>query len=138
MQQINLAFLEATLGPLVGGADDDEQTERYKNFDSNNEVLVKNVIATTIKIAFDAKTEPYKSEVKKALAFSLLTNYNFEGIFDSNLVAFEAPCDPRNFFFWTWEILFPRESIGLDYSIETYTVITSWQELLTKKSLGLN
>jgi hypothetical protein len=129
MNKINLQFLDDVLGPLIGGADDDEQIERYRNFDSKNEYLVKDIIAKTIKPRFDQRSDLYKNAVKKALAYSLLTDsVDFERVYDSNLIAFNAPSNPRDFFFWIWEVLFFEEPVALEENVASYEIVRDWRE----------
>ena len=61
MKTINLQFIDSALGPLVGGADDDEQIEQYRNFDSENEYLIKDVIEKKVKVSFNNSLNPPQS-----------------------------------------------------------------------------
>lgn len=54
-------------------------------------------------------------EARKALSYYLTTNgVDFGRIFDSNLLPFTSPSDPRIFFVWLWEIMFNYENYGIE------------------------
>lgn len=131
MRTINLQFIDAMLGPLVGGANDKTQVEQYRNFNANNEYLVKAVIAETLKPRFDSRPTRYKKGVKNALAYALLLDeFDFNGVFRNNHIAFNPPADPRKFFLWTWEILFLEEPIRFDAGLRNAPVVRDLNEPL--------
>lgn len=124
MNKINLQFLHSILGPLTGTGDDDEAIEKYRGFDSDDEYLVKDVIKKTIKEKFDGMSDGYKKAVKDALAYSLLSpKFDFEDVFDSNLIAFHSPTEPKDFFLWIWEVLFPERAIVLSEDFDSYKTV---------------
>lgn len=130
MNKVNMLFLDDVLSPLTGGADDDEQIDLYNGLDVNNESLIKGIILKTIKPEFSNKSLSYQIEVRKALAFALLsTNINFDRIFNRNLIAFEHPTESRDFFVWIWEILFDKQRINLE-DISDYKVVEDERELM--------
>jgi hypothetical protein len=64
---------------------------------------------------FERTSDTYKKSLKRTLSYYLTTNrIDFDRLYDNRLVAFEPPADPRDFFLWIWQILFPGE----DYRIE--------------------
>lgn len=129
MSKINLQFVHSILGPLIGTADDDSEIEKYRGLDSNDEYLVKDVIKRTIKGKFDEKPERYKKAAKDALAYALLTpDFDFEDVFDSNLIAFLPPTESRDFFLWIWEVLFPEEVVTLHADINSYETVWDLKE----------
>jgi|GEM_PF-1583387 len=131
MKTINLQFIDAALGPLVGSAGDRAQLEHYQNLNPDNEYHVKAVIAETLKPRFDNRPERYRKAVRNALAYALLQDdFDFTTIFINNRIAFAPPATSRNFFFWMWQILFLEQPIRLDYTLRDATVIRDFNEPL--------
>jgi len=131
MKTINLQFIDAVLGPLVGSANDPAQLERYRNFNPDNEFHVKAVIAETLKPRFDNRPDRYKKAVKHALAYALLLDdFDFTSIFINSRIAFQPPAVIRNFFLWTWQILFLEQPVRLDYGLRDATITRDFNEPL--------
>lgn len=115
MTTVNLQFIDALLGPLVGSADDDAQRDRYRNVNADNEYHVKAVIAETIKPRLDNRPWRYRTAARNALAYALLQpDFDFATVYANNRIAFPPPLTARLFFVWLWEILFLEEPLRLD------------------------
>ncbi|MEJ8819925.1 hypothetical protein [Lacibacter sp. H407] len=111
MKHVNKYMLSNLLAPLGGTADIDEEINNYTNFENNNEILVKHVIANEIKPYYYIQSDLYKESVKRSLAYFLTTDkINYGDLYDNCLIAFDHPKDPRSFFLWIWEVLFPFEN----------------------------
>lgn len=122
--KINLEFLDSVIGPLVGSADVDEMIEKYTDLDSDNEFLVKEIITKYLVEDFESRSASYKASVRNALAYALLkSDFDFEDIFDSNLIAFRCPSNPRNFYKWIWEVIFPSEIVTLSGQMSDYQIV---------------
>lgn len=110
MKTVNAAFIEYLFVPLTGGADDDEITQKYYDVDSNDEIIMKAIIKSALKPEFEKNSLPFKEALKKTLSYYLTTNkIDFGRVFDSNLLPFDSPTNPKDFFIWIWEIFFGEE-----------------------------
>lgn len=115
MKTVNLYMLNDILTPLGGGADIDEQIFQYQNFNGNDKMSVKNIIAREIKPYYKKASQEYKTSFKRSLSYFLTTNaIDFGRLYDSCLIAFDHPANPRDLFVWIWEVLFP----DTDYILE--------------------
>lgn len=110
MKTTDLKYVDMALNPLIGLADDDETVLQYQHLDSNNEDEIKQVIRHTLKPYFAQLDAVSRERVKDALRYCLFDqNTEFERVFYSNLMPFDAPPEPRQFFVWLWEELFSPE-----------------------------
>ncbi len=108
---INKAFIDGFLFPIAGGADIDEEIEKYGDIDNNNEIEVKEIIAEKIKPNFENWSLNKQERARLALSYYLTTNkLDFRRKFDSYIPAFELPDNPHDFFKWIWEVIFPGEN----------------------------
>lgn len=115
MEKVNKYMINDLLNPLGGTADLDEFIVEYNNVNSNDENEIKHIISTTIKKYYSNSPEGYKSSVKRSLAYFLSSNtLSFGKLYDSCLIAFDHPENPRDFFQWTWEVLFPDEDFHVN------------------------
>jgi hypothetical protein len=96
------------LGPLAGGADDDDDSERYASLDPNDEAAVRAVIRDRIKPEITLSLDGDGMAVcKESLAYFLAKDgFNFGELYDGLLMPFDHPRDPRCLFLWLWEELF--------------------------------
>jgi len=116
MIKVNEYLVRSLLGPLGGTVDKDDQVSlQLSNVDNNNELQVKQVINDIILPFYFSSSNQYKINTKNSLGYFLTTNsMDFGYHFDSYLIAFDHPENPRSFFLWIWEVLFPHE----DYHIQ--------------------
>jgi hypothetical protein len=112
MRTVNPYYIAAYLGGLVGGADDDELAAKYDELDSNDSLAVKQVIEHELKDHFSQQTPSISVGVAKLSLQYYLTKggVDWRRMFDSHLIPFNAPSDPRDFFVWIWEVFYPGES----------------------------
>ena len=100
MKIINPYFLDIYLEPLTGLGDDDEAVRHYQEMNINTEEQYRAIIRKTIKEYFDNLDEEKKSKSKMALSYYLSTRMiDFERIFDSCLLPFDAPKNAIDFLF---------------------------------------
>ena len=103
-------MLNDLLGPLGGTADLDDAVFRYRDINSDDEQVIKEIISESIKPYFDARSKGYQDSVKLNLSYYLSTKkIDFGRLYDSCLIAFDHSSKPVNFFIWIWEVLFPNE-----------------------------
>jgi len=92
----------------------DDMYEKYKDVNPNDSNQIKLIIASILKPYFEHRPEKYKIAAKLALAYYLTTKKtDFGSIYDSCLVVFEHPDNPRDFFVWIWEVFFPKENFNI-------------------------
>lgn len=115
MQTVNWHMLNDLMNPLGGTGDIDEKIYQYRNFDNNNEIGVKKIIMQEIKPYYEKAPDAYKTSLKRSLSYFLTTDrIDFGRLYDSCLIAFNHPTNPKDFFVWIWQELF----IGEDYYME--------------------
>lgn len=116
MTKVNEWILRSLLDPLGGTADiDDDKSDQLQQIGNNNKAEVKEIIIKHIKPFFESKSDEFKKKAKDSLSFFLTTDQtDFGYLFDSCLIAFDHPNNPKDFFIWIWEILFPNESFKID------------------------
>jgi len=122
MKEVNKFLLEDVLSPLIGGADMDEYSHLWY-VDSDNELVIKDIIKEFFLPYFQTLNDAYHSKLKLSFAYYLKNNskVDFERIIDSHLLPFAPPSPAINFFKWMWEVFFPGEdifSISLDDVVE--------------------
>lgn len=115
MNQVSIQYIEELLSPLIGEADNDNFFNKYVDYsydlDGNDVKIVKEILLSEISPYWNTKDDCSKNRMKKSLSYYLTTNkVNFGRLYDSNLLPFNHPDNPRDFFVWLWEILFPEES----------------------------
>jgi hypothetical protein len=116
------------LNPVTGTADIDEEIFRFRDFDSNDEASAKEIIKKLLLPTFETASMQYKVASKLSLAYFLSNeNFDFGDLYDSCLIAFDHPANPRNFFLWIWQIFFPTEEYQ-NVSNKDYTEIDDAQE----------
>jgi hypothetical protein len=112
---VNRNFIDSILSPLIGSGDIDEEMDSYKNINPNSETEVKNIISNTIKPEFEKNSTDFKKIARETLAFYLTTEkIDFGRLYNSLLIAFDHPDNPKVFFIWVWQILFNNEQYQLD------------------------
>lgn len=115
MRTVNPYYIVQYLGGLVGGADDDEAAAKYDELDSDDAVAVKEVIERELRDHFVRQTPSISCGIAKLSLQYYLTKGGIDWgrMFDSHLIPFNAPADPRDFFIWIWEVFYPDESYFL-------------------------
>jgi hypothetical protein len=122
-QQVNPWYLHKPLGPLVGGADDDEAVEKYKSFDANDACAVRFLIRELIVPHVARFDDAGIARIKLAMRYYLTKrDSKWDRVFNSILPPFGAPRDPRDFFVWIWEECFPGEDFHLN-NLDEYEVV---------------
>ena len=118
---VNRNILDAVLSQLAGGADIDEDVERFGDINPNDKKQIKEIIALEILPDFQKSSTGYKNLLKQTLSYYLTTgSLDFERLFNLLLIAFDPPTPAVEFFIWLWEELFPNENYNLK----------NWQEFV--------
>jgi len=112
--KVNTAFLNYLTGPMNGGADDDDMVKEYIDLDANNELLVKEIIKSRLLPNYLSRSPIFKKKLKIALSYSLSSTTHWGSQYDSVLLPFDHPDDPRLFYLWIWEVFFPKERFMID------------------------
>jgi hypothetical protein len=114
MKTVNPQFIADLLGPLGGGADDDEETEKYLPVDPNDEAAMRAIIREELVPEYPRLRPEFQRQAKLALAWALSFNRpRLRRSFNSMLLPFDHPDDPALFFEWLWDELFPGEDYHL-------------------------
>jgi hypothetical protein len=126
MKITNRFLIGYILGPIGGTADYDQGWEKYKNVNGNDEETIKKILQQEILPYYESRSNKFKEQFKWTLSFYLTTGtIDFEDEFDACLIAFDPPDDPKLFFIWLWELLFPDEGYmveNLDDYKEEYSI----------------
>lgn len=110
MIQVNPDLIAGLLGPFIGLADDDDAFELYRSLDCNDEGQVKQLIRQHVRKNFNKYSEKGQNRIKLTLKYALSNNdFPFHDVYYGSLLPFDAPSNPRDFFVWIWEELFPDE-----------------------------
>jgi hypothetical protein len=127
MITVNEYMVRSLLGPLGGTSDrDDSECFQLSNVDGNSELQVKEIIKKYILPFYFSASEKYKMATKQSLSYFLTTNKMDYGYhYDSYLIAFDHPTDPRDFFLWVWETLFLEE----EYHIENISAYCEVEDI---------
>jgi len=135
MKEVNCWYVHALLSPLVGLADDDESVVRYSTLNPNEASEVKQVIRSILKPYFERYDQKSMDKARDSLSYYLSKdNTDFDRIFYSNLLPFNAPDDPRTFFVWLWDELFGAS----DYQIHDFTIYQVNEDVAAANSIKLN
>lgn len=115
MKNVNPYYIHALLAPLTGLADDENSVRDFSIIDSDNEHQMKQIIRLYLKpyfLRFDGQSK----EISKLSLRYYLTKADSDlgRIYDSCLLPFESPSEPRLFFKWLWEELFNGENFWLE------------------------
>lgn len=109
MKKVYIRLIDALLEPLCGLADDDDSVMKYYALDSNSEADMKHILAKTLLLHYQQMTPAKQDASKCALSYALSVNqFPFSRVFNSCLIPFDHPVDPRLFFVWLWDVLFAR------------------------------
>lgn len=134
---VNPWWLSVPLDPLGGLADGDEDVQLpFAHIDPNNESEMRGVIRKHfIPYLRRIDTESI-SRLKQAYRYYLSSeNIPWGGVFDSMLLPFDHPDNPREFFLWIWEECFPGEEWRID-DLDRYSVNRDIEE--PNKSIRLS
>lgn len=101
--------MDELVGPFVGLADGNDEDQI--DIDPGDKDGYKKLISTVLKPHFISLPKIIQVECKINLSYFLTTDKNefFIGVFASNLLPFDPPTKPKDFFIWLWEELFPNE-----------------------------
>lgn len=109
--KVNAAYIDKFLVPLIGGADSEDEVEKYGKINPDSEMEVKRLIEEVLLPEFEKRIKPFKLQMKNTLAFYLNNNkIDFESIYDSLLLPIDTPKDSKLFFYWIWEVFFEGEN----------------------------
>lgn len=107
-------LLDIFVEPLIGLADDDEEVYKYMLIKPQTPEEYKKIIRENLKESFQKNEDKKKKSAEIALRYYLSdSTIDFERVFYSNLIPFEAPIPARNFFLWIWQELFEDEDYHL-------------------------
>lgn len=110
MPKIYSYLLDDLLGPLVGLADHDETVRKYWKVNPNDPNEIKEIIRTELLPTYLSCDAVRKRLSKLCLMYYLTTSsVPFGRVYDSCLIPFDHPANPRDFFLWIWEVFFPGE-----------------------------
>ena len=111
MITVNPIFINEVLSPLIGGADNEADLDKYGHYRSDYEDDVKQMALKVLLPEFINQKEILQSAVKNSLAYYLIYSgkVDFESIFNSLLLPIETPRNAKLFFQWIWEVFFPGE-----------------------------
>jgi hypothetical protein len=119
-------FLGYILGNLSGGADVDEEIEKYEFLDVNDKQSVLEIIRIScIPCILNHPSDLVRERIKNTLKYYLSTDeIDFASVFNAHLLPFDHPKNAKDFFCWIWETLYPNESYELSESAkEEYFVL---------------
>ncbi len=112
---IRTDLLDIFVEPLIGLADDDVQVYKYMMINPKTQEEYKKIIRENLKEFFEQNEDKKKTLAKLALRYYLSNStIDFERVFYSNLIPFEAPIPAINFFLWIWQELFGNEAYDLN------------------------
>ena len=127
MKTTNLYLIGHILGPIGGTADYDQGWEKFKDVNGNNEQSLKKIFQEEILPYFITRGRNYKEQFKDTLAYYLSTDRaDFSYEFEACLIAFDPPDEPKSFYIWLWEVLFPNDSYKINDEqefLENYSII---------------
>jgi hypothetical protein len=113
MITVNPVFINEVMGPLIGGADSEEDIEAFSRYNPDVEEEVKELAKAVLLPEFIQQKDILRQKVKDSLAYYL--NFpekaDFESILDSLLIPMKTPKNASLFFQWIWDIFFNQESI---------------------------
>lgn len=115
MKSVNPYYVEELLGPLIGMGDDDEMVYSYMNLDTDSEQEIKAIISDLLMPNFFKFSKEKQEGCKRSLSYYLTTEkINFGNIYESCMLPFDHPHDPKLFFIWLWEVLFEDENFIME------------------------
>lgn len=128
MREVTQNAFERVLLPL-GGLADDDHSELHR-IDSSDETQMRSMVRIHIHPEFASLPECQQFAVKISLGYFLAASCDnstfarpLEGLLASEL---NTP-NPKDFYIWIWEELFPGEPAGLpgieDYSISRHGIL---------------
>lgn len=124
-KMVDLTFLEFYFHGLTGRADIDKEVTKYSSTNPDNEHQIKQIISERLKPAVEKYPAQFQMQMQNALSYSLTTNaIEFGSLYDSQLLPFDHPTDPRLFFVWLWEVFYENQSYLIPNSTD-YNVIES-------------
>jgi|SRR5271165_7282830 len=120
-------------GPLVGMADEAPFIEKKFRPSIVNESTLKDIYEREIKPEFLSFDPRIQSACKVALRYILnKSDFDYRGEFNSMLMPFRCPDEPRLAFMWLWDVLYPGETpLPLDEPFEVKTQVNAlWRCIL--------
>lgn len=124
MYKANLAYLEKLLGRL--NVIPDDEASQYSLYDCDNEELVKSVFERHIRPYFQCAPRESQDNCKMSLKYFLTKgDAPFHQIINNQYESpMNSPTDPRAFFVWLWEVLFPGEDYHLsEQDLQSFSMI---------------
>lgn len=109
MITINHYFLGDFVDPFAGLADGEEEDQI--NINPEDEDAYKKLIVSVLRPHFLSLPKIIQEKCKITLSYYLTTNqidFNAD-IFSLFMLPFSPPTNPKDFFVWLWEELFPNE-----------------------------
>jgi hypothetical protein len=115
MKIVNPYAIRDFLSGLAGMGDDDEYIIQYRQFDSNDSEKSKEVIQRELVPEFNRLPIKTQEFAKLSLRYYLTTDrVRWGRVYDGCLFPFDHPKNPRDFFVWIWEVMYPGESCLLE------------------------
>jgi hypothetical protein len=106
---MNAYLVEALLGPF-GAMSDEELSDARKWINPNESVSVKGLIANVLKPEFDRYDKNSQRLIRDNLSYFLTVGFDhWKSLYEMSMPPIDASDDPRQFFVWLWEVLFPGE-----------------------------
>lgn len=111
MKTVNLYFIDSILTPFFWLY----EAGSHDNLDMNVEGNARQVIREYLKPEFESFDPVSRTTAKESLRYALnKSGIPWDDLFHSAQPPFGPPDDPRQFFIWLWEELFPGESYFLE------------------------
>jgi hypothetical protein len=106
MKHVGQFYLRVFFMPVAGSA----ELDTFLDTDVEKEADGRRLIRTVIVPHFEDIEQEGQDLMEESLRYYLTKGFDYESFWDSLQVSFSLPKDPRQFFLWTWEELFPGES----------------------------
>jgi len=123
-------MITAAIAPMTGWADVDEYYEKFKDVNPDDVNEVKQIINEYFLPYFKKHyTLEGVIKIKEVLGYFLSTDdsVDWQREFDGSLMPFDSPKNPKLFFVWLWEELFPDEDYQ-SYTISDVQVVESYKD----------
>ena len=115
-------LLHQLLAPLSGMADSPESVDEFRTYDPDDATQMKLLIRRYLLPHFVNLDSAEKDYSKLCLMYYLSKpDAHFDRVFDSLLLPFMSPSNPRDFFIWIWEVFFGQEPYRLQ-NLDQYVV----------------
>jgi hypothetical protein len=105
----NAYFLGNLLAPL-GGMSDEEHFHASETTDPDDADSMKSWLRSVLKPNFDRYDDPSQQLIRENFRYFLTADIDYwDRLYEMWMPPIDLPADPRQFFVWLWEVLFPGE-----------------------------